>query len=188
VSQSRSRRHVASATAVAGALALGLVLAACSSSASPSAGAHSTTSSSASPTSTSKATVSSTTSAKFGAMLVDSSGRTLYLLSSDTSSTSTCTGSCASIWPPLTTTGSPTAGSGVNASLLGTITRSDGSHQVTYGGHPLYTYVSDTASGQVNGQGVVAFGGTWYVVGTSGSAVTAAVAAAPTTTSGASGY
>jgi predicted lipoprotein with Yx(FWY)xxD motif len=184
----RSRRRTAAAVPVAGALMLGLVLAACSSSSTPSAHAPSATGSAASATSQASGTVSSAKTAKYGSVLVDSSGKTLYMLSSDTSSSSTCTGSCASIWPPLTTTASPTAGSGVTSSLLGTITRSDGSHQVTYGGHPLYSYVQDTAAGQVKGQGIVAFGGTWYVVGTTGDAVTTAVPAAPTTTSGGYGY
>jgi predicted lipoprotein with Yx(FWY)xxD motif len=103
-----------------------------------------------------------------GRFLVDSGGRTLYLFAADTSTKSTCDGACAQGWPPLTTTGAPKAIGAAQASLLGTTKRSDGSTQVTYGGHPLYTYIEDSSAGQTTGQGLNAFGGLWWVVGTDG--------------------
>jgi predicted lipoprotein with Yx(FWY)xxD motif len=107
-----------------------------------------------------------------GKILVDSRGRTLYLWQADTGPKSTCSGACAAAWPPFETTGAPNAGSGVNAGLLGTTKRSDGSKQVTYNQHPLYLFKGDTASGQTNGQGSTGFGALWYVVSTSGTQIT----------------
>lgn len=100
--------------------------------------------------------------------LVDANGMTLYLFAKDSAGTSNCSGGCATNWPPLTVTGQPVAGAGVDASLLGTLTRADGSTQVTYNGHPLYHYKGDYAPGDENGRGV---GGVWYVVSASGDAV-----------------
>jgi predicted lipoprotein with Yx(FWY)xxD motif len=96
-----------------------------------------------------------------GSFLVDSKGMTLYLYTKDTPNTSNCSGGCASAWPPLLTTGAPTAGTGVTASLLGTTTRADGTTQVTYNGWPLYYYASDAAAGDTTGEGV---GSVWYVI------------------------
>jgi predicted lipoprotein with Yx(FWY)xxD motif len=106
-----------------------------------------------------------------GSILVDSQGRTLYLFAQDTGSTSTCSGACAAAWPPLTTSGTPTVGGGANASLVGTTTRSDNSQQVTYNGHPLYLFNRDTNPGDTNGQGVIAFGASWFAVSPSGNQV-----------------
>jgi predicted lipoprotein with Yx(FWY)xxD motif len=103
-----------------------------------------------------------------GTFLVDSSGRSLYLFEADKSSTSTCNGACAAAWPPLTTTGAPTAGTGVKANLLGTSKRDDGKMEVTYNGHPLYYFANDTAPGDLKGQGVDAFGAEWYAVSPEG--------------------
>jgi|1185.fasta_scaffold274131_2 predicted lipoprotein with Yx(FWY)xxD motif len=103
-----------------------------------------------------------------GTFLTNSSGRTLYLFTADKGGKSACNGACAQAWPPLTTTGTPKATGGAKASLMSTIKRSDGTRQVTYGGHPLYTYVTDTAAGQTSGQGLNVFGGLWWVVGTNG--------------------
>jgi predicted lipoprotein with Yx(FWY)xxD motif len=86
---------------------------------------------------------------------------TLYLYTQDTANTSTCTGSCAASWPPFLTNGAPVAGTGVTASMLGTITRADGTTQVTYNGFPLYYSNQDTAAGATNGEGV---GSNWYVM------------------------
>ncbi|HEY3712892.1 MAG TPA: hypothetical protein VGL39_00090 [Jatrophihabitantaceae bacterium] len=121
--------------------------------------------------------------------LTDSSGRSLYLWVPDTSTKSTCSGGCATAWPPLTTTGAPTAGTGATASDLGTITRSDGTKQVTYGGHPLYRFAGDSAAGQTNGEGSNGFGAPWYLVAPSGQQVTSLTAAssqssAPSSSSG----
>jgi predicted lipoprotein with Yx(FWY)xxD motif len=95
----------------------------------------------------------------------------LYLFEKDTGATSSCYGSCASVWPPLTTKGAPQAGPGVNASLLGTATRSDGTSEVTYNGHPLYFYVGDSSPGQTGGQGLNQFGALWFVVSPEGRAI-----------------
>jgi predicted lipoprotein with Yx(FWY)xxD motif len=109
-----------------------------------------------------------TTSTALGTILVDAQGRTLYLFTHDSSSTSTCTGACATAWPPLVSNGTPTAAAGATASLLGTTKRADGTTQVTYNGHPLYRFVKDVNPGQTNGQGVVAFGGSWFAVTAAG--------------------
>jgi len=107
-----------------------------------------------------------------GQVLVDSKGLTVYLFLADNSTTSNCnSASCAQYWPPVLTNGAPQAGAGLNASLLGTIKRSDGTTQVTYAGHPLYRFVSDKAAGDETGQGVNAFGAPWYVVSPSGAQI-----------------
>ncbi len=133
-----------------------------------------------------------TASSPLGQILVDGSGRTLYLFKADTGTTSTCNGACTQNWPPQTTTGTPNS-SGVTASLVATTTRSDNSTQVTYNGHPLYHFFKDTKPGETNGQGVTAFGASWYVVSPSGDAVTSAASASasPSATStggGGNGY
>ena len=106
-----------------------------------------------------------------GKILVNGQGRTLYLFAPDKRGKSVCYGSCASYWPPLLVAGKPAAGAGVKASLLGTSVRKDGKHQVTYNGHPLYTYVGDTAAGKTKGEGLNLSGGLWWVVSPAGKAV-----------------
>jgi predicted lipoprotein with Yx(FWY)xxD motif len=113
---------------------------------------------------------------RLGPILIDSQGRTLYLWQADTGAKSTCTGACASAWPPLVTTGKPTAGSGVRSSLLGTTKRANGTEQVTYSGHPLYRFAGDTAPRQTNGQGSTGFGALWYVLSPRGNPLTGATA------------
>ncbi|MDP9135311.1 MAG: hypothetical protein M3N56_10865 [Actinomycetota bacterium] len=108
-----------------------------------------------------------------GNVLVDSQGRTLYLFAKDQGTTSTCSGACATAWPPLRASGKPVAGTGVTSSLLGTIKRSDGKPQVAYNGHPLYIYVGDQKAGDTNGQGITAFGAGWFALTASGTQVTA---------------
>jgi predicted lipoprotein with Yx(FWY)xxD motif len=107
-----------------------------------------------------------------GRILVDSRGRTLYVLSADSAGKSRCFGACARNWPPLRTSGKPTVGTGLKASKVGTIRRRDGKPQVTYNRHPLYRFVGDAKPGQTNGQGIVAFGGRWSVVSPAGRPVT----------------
>jgi predicted lipoprotein with Yx(FWY)xxD motif len=104
-----------------------------------------------------------------GSFLVDDEGMTLYLFTKDTPNTTVCYDKCATAWPPLLTTGDPVAGEGVDASLLGTTDRTDGTIQVTYNGWPLYYYEKDKAPGDVVGQDV---GGVWYVVSAEGDQVT----------------
>ena len=111
-------------------------------------------------------------STRLGQVLVDSSGRTVYLFGADNGTASSCnSASCVQYWPPVLTNGIPQAGAGVTASLLGTTTRADGTTQVTYAGHPLYRFISDKKAGDVTGQGVNAFGAPWYVVSPSGAQV-----------------
>jgi len=104
--------------------------------------------------------------------LSDSNGRALYLWVADTTSTSTCDGGCATAWPPLITTGKPTAAGDAKAGDLATTKRSDGALQVTYDGHPLYYFAGDAAAGQTNGQGSDGYGAKWWLVDPSGSAIT----------------
>ena len=125
-----------------------------------------------------------------GKTLVAANGKTLYMFAHDTSTKSTCSGSCATYWPPLYTTGKPTAGPGVHANLLGTTHRTDGKLQVTYHGHPLYFFAEDKKAGQVKGEGFTAFGAKWWAVSPAGTKVAPAGATtttAPTTTSGGGG-
>jgi predicted lipoprotein with Yx(FWY)xxD motif len=109
------------------------------------------------------------------AMLVTATGRSLYLFVGETPTRFGCVGSCLRNWPPLTAKGAPVAGAGVKASLLRTTKRSDtGALQVTYAGHPLYTFAgypptpADKKPGDIRGQG---FGSLWFVLSPSGKAI-----------------
>jgi predicted lipoprotein with Yx(FWY)xxD motif len=106
-----------------------------------------------------------------GNVLVGANGRTVYLFTADKGAKSVCYGKCAAYWPPLIA-GTPTAGTGLNASLLGTTTRKDGKLQVTYHGHPLYYFAADKKAGDIKGQGFVHFGGSWWTVSAAGAKVT----------------
>ena len=106
---------------------------------------------------------------RLGKILAGPSGRSIYLFLADTATTSACNSAgCVQAWPPVLTNGAPAAGAGVNASLLGTIKRRDGTTEVTYAGHPLYYFVTDKKPGDVTGQGIDAFGAPWYVVAPTG--------------------
>lgn len=118
---------------------------------------------------------------KLGLVLVNSRGHTLYMFAKDKNGKSACNGSCVKFWPPLIRSGKPTAGSGVKASMLGTTKRSNGSLQLTYDKHPLYSFALDKQAGQTNGEGNLAFGGRWYAVSAKGTAVVKA-STMPTTT------
>jgi predicted lipoprotein with Yx(FWY)xxD motif len=107
-----------------------------------------------------------------GKILVDSQGRTIYLFEKDSGTKSACSGGCASQWPPVRANGKPTVGSGLKASEVGTTARSDGKPQVTYNGHPLYLFVGDNSPGDTNGQGLNAFGASWFVLSPAGAAIT----------------
>jgi predicted lipoprotein with Yx(FWY)xxD motif len=157
-------------------VAAALLAAACGSS-SPGPGGTSGTSSS--PASSGSALKTTTISGV--TVLTNAKGFTLYWFAPDTSTKSNCNGSCAQIWPPVK--GPATAGPGVTGKL-GTITRSDGSTQATYDGHPLYTYTADTAPGQANGNGINASGGVWHEVTASGAP---APASSPSASSGGGG-
>lgn len=106
-----------------------------------------------------------------GMILVDGSGRTLYLFEKDQPRVSACSGACLAAWPVDQTGAAPKAGAGVRAALLGMIKRGDGTTQVTYNGHPLYYYAGDGTAGQVNGEGLASFGAGWYAVSSAGSKV-----------------
>ena len=106
-----------------------------------------------------------------GNILVNSQGRTVYLFTRDSGAMSECSGACAVNWPPLLATGKPTIGSGANAALISTTSRSGGAKQVTYNGHPLYLFKGDSGPGDTNGQGLNAFGGSWYALSPAGDKV-----------------
>jgi predicted lipoprotein with Yx(FWY)xxD motif len=124
-----------------------------------------------------------------GSALVAGNGKTLYMFAHDTSTKSTCSGSCATYWPPLVTTGKPKAGPGVHANLLGTTHRADGKLQVTYHGHPLYFFANDKKAGATTGEGVKAFGGKWFVLSPAGVKIVPApmTTTTPTTTTSGGG-
>jgi predicted lipoprotein with Yx(FWY)xxD motif len=105
-------------------------------------------------------------------ILVDSTGRTLYLFEADSGTASNCSDACAAAWPPLLTNGKPTTGASARASLIATTKRSDGTSQVTYNGHPLYRFASDTMPGDTTGQAVSGFGALWYVLSAAGNPIT----------------
>jgi predicted lipoprotein with Yx(FWY)xxD motif len=129
--------------------------------------------------------VGTASSASFGTYLTGPNGMALYTHAGDSATSSTCTGGCASAWPPLATTGQPTAGSGVTGQL-GTLTRADGTVQVTYGGLPLYYWQGDTKAGDVTGNGVAGF--SLATVGGAGSVPSASGAAPAPSSSTTSGY
>ena len=106
-----------------------------------------------------------------GKVLANAQGRTLYMFRADHGTTSVCYGSCATYWPPLLTKSKPVAGAGVKTALLGTTKRKDGKLQVTYRGHPLYTYVQDTKAGETSGEGLNVSGGKWYALAPSGAVI-----------------
>jgi predicted lipoprotein with Yx(FWY)xxD motif len=172
--------------------ALALTVSACASSSSSSATAGSTpaaagsSSAASAPASSSAAAGGTTLAARTIAgqqVVTNSAGLTLYWFAPDTSTTSKCTGSCATYWPPVK--GPATAMSGVTGKL-GTITRSDGTTQATYDGHPLYTYAADTAPGQAKGNGLNASGGLWYEMTVSGAKPAAGAGAGPSASTKAS--
>jgi predicted lipoprotein with Yx(FWY)xxD motif len=148
-------------------------------------GGNSTAATAPPKTASGQAATVGTASTSIGKILVDSQGRTLYLFKKDSGTKSACTGACAGAWPPLRANGKPTVGNGTNASLVGTTARSDGKPQVTYNGHPLYTFAKDTKAGDTNGQGVTAFGAAWFALSGAGSQVSAQPAS---NSGGGSGY
>jgi predicted lipoprotein with Yx(FWY)xxD motif len=117
-------------------------------------------------------TIVSTASNSLGTILVASNGRTLYIFQPDTPNVSTCYNACAVVWPPLLTKGTPVVRAGIDQSHLGTTKRKDGTSQVTYFGHPLYTYVTDSSAGATTGQAINLNGGLWYVIGSNGTVIT----------------
>ena len=160
----KTLKYLATAIAIP---AAAVVLAGC--------GGNSDTASSPAPPKTAggdTATIGLASNGNLGKILVDSEGDTVYLFQKDTSTKSTCSGACATTWPPVPVTGKPTVAGGLSAAEVGTTTGSDGKPQVTYDGHPLYRFQGDSKPGDANGQGTNAFGALWYVVSSSGAAVT----------------
>jgi predicted lipoprotein with Yx(FWY)xxD motif len=123
-----------------------------------------------------------------GQILVNSQGRTLYLFKADQGTKSACSGACAGAWPPLLVKGMPMPGKGINASLLGTAPRPEGTTQVTYNGHPLYLFAQDQQAGETNGQGVSAFGAAWFALNSGGNQVSAQSSSSSTSGGGGLGY
>lgn len=166
------------------------VITACGSSAPSSNGSASGTSTtpqshSSAPATTAAGTVS-TRSTSVGTALVNSNGRTLYWFAIDTPTKSNCNGSCSSFWPPVL--GKVTAAPGTTLpKAFGTITRSGGQTQATYDGHPLYTYVGDTAAGMANGNGKNLSGGLWWAMTPTGAKPKAAPAGSSSSSTGGGG-
>jgi predicted lipoprotein with Yx(FWY)xxD motif len=170
--------------------ALALVLSACASSGSSTAASSTPAAGAASPASSAPAASSGGTSLEVKTIgsqqvVTNSAGFTVYWFAPDTSTTSKCTGSCATYWPPVK--GPATAMSGVTGTL-GTITRPDGTTQATYDGHPLYTYAGDTAPGQAKGNGQNLSGGLWYEMTVSGATPAAGTGASPSASKTGGGY
>jgi predicted lipoprotein with Yx(FWY)xxD motif len=185
VSMSTVSKRTKLVAGVGGGLVAAVVVAACSSagstSSAPAAAPASPAGASSSPSSSSGAsasggTVITTAKSSSGTFLTNGSGRAVYLWTKDTGDMSNCDGACAGAWPPVTTTGTATASGSAKASDIGTITRSDGSKQVTYDGHPLYYFSGDSGAGTATGQGSDGFGAKWWLVAPTGSDVTASVA------------
>jgi predicted lipoprotein with Yx(FWY)xxD motif len=180
------------AAGVGGAVGTALLVAACSSGSSSSSAAPASSSpagaaaSSSASASGSAATIIRTATGSGGTFLVDGSGRAVYLWVKDTGGTSACSGACAGAWPPVTVSGTVTASGSAKASDLGTITRPDGTKQVTYDGHPLYYFSGDSGPGTASGQGSDSFGAKWWLVAPTGSDVTASVSSFTASASGGS--
>jgi predicted lipoprotein with Yx(FWY)xxD motif len=185
---SRMSGRAKAAVGVGGGVGAALLVAACSSAASSSsaaapapaspAGASSPSAAASSPAAAaggSGGTVITTAKSSAGTVLTTASGRAVYLWVKDTGDMSNCDGACAGAWPPVTTTATATATGGAKASDIGTITRSDGTKQVTYDGHPLYFFAGDSGPGTASGQGSDGFGAKWWLVAPTGSDVTASV-------------
>jgi predicted lipoprotein with Yx(FWY)xxD motif len=184
---SRMPGRAKAAVGVGGGIGAALLVAACSSAASTAAapaapaspaGASTPSAGASSPSAAAGAsggTVITTAKSSAGTVLTTSSGRAVYLWVKDTGDMSNCNGACAGAWPPVTTTATATATGGAKASDIGTITRSDGTKQVTYDGHPLYYFAGDSGPGTASGQGSDGFGAKWWLVAPTGSDVTASV-------------
>jgi len=110
------------------------------------------------------ANISLASGGDLGMILVEGEGMTVYDFHKDKGGKPTCYNACEEFWPPVLTTGAPQPGNGASASMLGTVKRADGTTQVTYAGHPLYTFVEDKKPGEAKGNDQKAFGGQWYAL------------------------
>ena len=161
-------------------IAFALIVAGCGGSSSSSYSStqpnKTTASNAAGSANTAGATVAAAGNPELGTVLVDSQGFTVYNFAKDRGTMSSCYGACAEFWPPVTTEGAPSSGGGAQSSKLGTTKRKDGTVQVTYAGHPLYTFAEDQQPGEANGNGITAFGAVWNALNQSGTAVAASSA------------
>jgi predicted lipoprotein with Yx(FWY)xxD motif len=178
------------AIAAAAISAVGMLAAACSSSSSSSSSSSNSGSGSGSKTSAAPqgavGAPVSVTSSPLGSILVDSKGKTIYFFAPDSANHSTCNGMCLQYWPIVSAPATlPTSVSGVTAKL-GSLTRSDGSHQLTVAGLPVYTYVGDSGPGTTKGQGLNLSGGLWWVVSPAGTPVTSGASSSSSTSSSSS--
>jgi predicted lipoprotein with Yx(FWY)xxD motif len=176
LSQANRRRIGGTARIAAIAAAAAVLLAACGAS-NGGGGYGAGSGGSSAPAGTSAVVTIETHSGPLGTYLTDRNGMTLYLFGSDTSSKSTCSGTCAMYWPPVLSSGTPQVSGDASTGKLATITRADGTQQVTYGGHPLYHFKLDTAAGDTKGEGLNDFGAHWYVVDSMGQQIAKAAAA-----------
>ncbi len=167
---------------IPGIAAAAIALAACGSNGTP------TGSSTSNPAAAAGSVAIKTMVTSKGTVLVTAGGLTLYWFANDTASQSNCNGSCATYWKPLLGTAAAASGASLPHGF-GTIKRSDGQTQITYDGHPLYTYTGDTTAGQINGNGLDASGGMWWAITPTGSALGTSTAASTSgsSTSGSSG-
>lgn len=157
---------------VAALIGTGLLVASCgASSASSAGGARAGGGAGAAGGSAGPVTIA-TVKGRDGTYLTDGSGRALYMWLGDDTGKSNCSGDCALSWPPLVTSATPKVIGGASAAEVGTVTRADGSKQVTYKGHPLYHFVVDAGPGTTKGQGSDSFGARWWLVAPSGAAIT----------------
>jgi predicted lipoprotein with Yx(FWY)xxD motif len=168
----------AAAIAVAALLAAGCGSSAKTTTSTASSAAAATSAASATSNAASSGAAVKVTHGAHGVYLTGASGRALYLWVADKNGKSACSGACAQAWPPLTTKAAPSGSGGVAMAKLTTITRSDGTKQVAYDGHPLYYFAGDTGAGTTTGQGSNSFGAKWWLVAPSGTAITAGAAAA----------
>jgi predicted lipoprotein with Yx(FWY)xxD motif len=176
-----TRKHLATVASIA---VIGLVVAGCGSSGGGNSSASSTPAAAA--TSNTASAVNGTTTS-LGKIITNGQGRTLYLFSKDSGRMSSCSGACATNWPPFLATKKPSAGNGISAGSLTLVKRADGKTQVALSGHPLYFFAGDQAPGQMNGQGVDEFGAKWFTVSPAGMSVTTAAKSSGSSSSSSSG-
>jgi predicted lipoprotein with Yx(FWY)xxD motif len=171
--------------------ALALIAAGCGGSSSGSSSSSASTAASSGEGSGGTMTILAAEAPELGTVLVDSEGFTVYSFAKDKGTTSSCYGACAEAWPPVIAKGKPAAGEGAMSSELGTTKRKDGTLQVTYAGHPLYTFIEDRSPGEANGNGATAFGGEWNALEEGGAPVVPSVSesesSAPAESTGESG-
>ena len=167
------KRNITLFSAAAVALVVAVIAAGCgsSTSGSPSGGLYGSAGTASAPTGSSGVAKVGAANTSLGRIVVDNTGRTLYLFEKDANGRSACYGPCATYWPPLLTKGSPLAQTGVNQQLVGTTQRTDGTEQVTYAGHPLYLFLLDKQPGQTNGEGSQDFGAGWDALSQAGNKI-----------------